>query len=154
MAVAYTVPGPVRSIRSFDRRAGWTFIHAGSELALLGADLQEIADYVTGHVVLVTGAGGSIGSEFARQVRRLGPSKLILLDRDESGLHGAQLLLYGSGLLDTDDMVLCDIRDYAALQAVFDRHRPDAVFHAAALKHLPMSGLWRLFLSITRAPSD
>jgi len=101
-------------------------------------DLQEIADYVTGHVVLVTGAGGSIGSELARQVRRLGPSKLILLDRDESGLHGAQLLLYGSGLLDTDDMVLCDIRDHAALQAVFDRHRPDVVFHAAALKHLPM----------------
>src|SRR5665811_51009 len=101
-------------------------------------DLQEIADYVTGHVVLVTGAGGSIGSELARQVRRLGPSKLILLDRDESGLHGTQLLLYGSGLLDTDDMVLCDIRDHVALQAVFDRHRPDVVFHAAALKHLPM----------------
>lgn len=101
-------------------------------------DLHEIADYVTGHVVLVTGAGGSIGSELARQVRRLGPSKLILLDRDESGLHGVQLSLYGSGLLDTDDMVLCDIRDHAALQAVFDRHRPDVVFHAAALKHLPM----------------
>ena len=46
-------------------------------------------------------------------MRRLGPAKLILLDRDESGLHGAQLLLYGSGLLDTDDMVLCDIRDHA-----------------------------------------
>jgi dTDP-glucose 4,6-dehydratase len=101
-------------------------------------DLQEIASYVAGHVVLVTGAGGSIGSELARQVRRLGPSKLILLDRDESGLHGTQLLLYGSGLLDTDDMVLCNIRDQPALQAVFERHRPDVVFHAAALKHLPM----------------
>ena len=47
-------------------------------------------------------------------------------------------MLYGSGLLDTDDLILCDIGDYAALQTVFDRHRPDVVFHAAALKHLPM----------------
>ena len=89
-------------------------------------------------MVLITGAGGSIGSELARQVFRLGPRKLILLDRDESELHGVQLSLYGSGLLDTDDMVLCDIRDEDALWAVFEKHRPEVVFHAAALKHLPM----------------
>ena len=93
---------------------------------------------MTGHVVLITGAGGSIGSELARQVRRLGPAELILLDRDESALHAVQLSLYGSGMLDTDDMVLCDIRDQEALEAVFSQHRPDVVFHAAALKHLPM----------------
>lgn len=101
-------------------------------------DLSEIADYVTGQVVLVTGAGGSIGSELARQVRLLGPARLVLLDRDESALHAAQLLLYGSGLLDSDDIVLCDIRDEVALERVFSLHRPDVVFHAAALKHLPM----------------
>ena len=101
-------------------------------------DLRAISDYVTGHVVLVTGAGGSIGSELARQVHSLGPSKLVLLDRDESALHGVQLSLYGSGLLDTDDMVLCSIRDHEALAKVFETHRPDVVFHAAALKHLPM----------------
>ncbi|MGB7818632.1 MAG: nucleoside-diphosphate sugar epimerase/dehydratase [Ornithinibacter sp.] len=101
-------------------------------------DLSQISDYVNGKVVLVTGAGGSIGSELARQVRLLGPSRLVLLDRDESALHAAQLLLYGSGLLDRDDLVLCDIRDDAALERVFDRHRPEVVFHAAALKHLPM----------------
>ena len=101
-------------------------------------DLSEIADFVSGKVVLVTGAGGSIGAELSRQVRLLGPSRLVLLDRDESALHAAQLLLYGSGLLDSDDMVLCDIRDEAALERVFARHRPDVVFHAAALKHLPM----------------
>ncbi len=101
-------------------------------------DLSEITGYLSGKVVLVTGAGGSIGSELARQVRLLGPARLVLLDRDESGLHAAQLLLYGSGLLDRDDLVLCDIRDGAALEEVFVRHRPDVVLHAAALKHLPM----------------
>ncbi|MHA6509076.1 polysaccharide biosynthesis protein [Tessaracoccus sp. Y1736] len=101
-------------------------------------DLSAIAHYVTGQRVLVTGAGGSIGSEIARQLQKLGPAKLILLDRDESALHGVQLDLYGNGLLDTDDMVLCDIRDDGALCAVFQHQRPDVVFHAAALKHLPM----------------
>jgi dTDP-glucose 4,6-dehydratase len=101
-------------------------------------DLSEISHYVTGKVVLVTGAGGSIGSELARQVAALGPSRLVLLDRDESALHATQLLIYGSGLLDTDDIVLCDVRDADALWKVFDHHQPEVVFHAAALKHLPM----------------
>lgn len=101
-------------------------------------DLSKITDYVTGKVVLVTGAGGSIGSELARQVYRLGPSKLVLVDRDESELHALQLSLYGTGLLDSDDFVLCDIRDYPALREVFQAQHPQVVFHAAALKHLPM----------------
>lgn len=101
-------------------------------------DVREIAGYLTGHCVLVTGAGGSIGSELARQVHKFGPKELILLDRDESALHAVQLSIYGQGLLDTPDMVLCDIRDREALDAIFVRHKPDVVFHAAALKHLPM----------------
>ena len=101
-------------------------------------DLSAIAGYLTGKVVLITGAGGSIGSEIARQLHKLGPSKLVLLDRDESALHSVQLDIYGNGLLDTDDIVLCDIRDREALCAVFKHHKPDVVFHAAALKHLPM----------------
>jgi dTDP-glucose 4,6-dehydratase len=101
-------------------------------------DLDKISGYIRGKSVLITGAGGSIGSELARQVHRLGPRRLILLDRDESALHGLQLLLYGNGLLDSDDIVLCDIRDRDALLKVFERHRPEVVFHAAALKHLPM----------------
>ena len=101
-------------------------------------DLAGIADYVTGKRVLVTGAGGSIGSELARQVHGFGPSELILLDRDESGLHGVQLSIYGQGLLDTPDMVLADIREEETVAEVFARHRPEVVFHAAALKHLPM----------------
>ncbi|UFU07267.1 polysaccharide biosynthesis protein [Ruania halotolerans] len=101
-------------------------------------DLSAIADYLNGRTVLVTGAGGSIGAELARQLHRLGPSKLILLDRDESALHSVQLSIYGQGLLDTDDIVLASIRDSDALEAAFAKHRPDVVFHAAALKHLPL----------------
>jgi dTDP-glucose 4,6-dehydratase len=101
-------------------------------------DLSGIAEYVTGKVVLVTGAGGSIGSELSRQVQALGPAKLILLDRDESALHATTLSIDGNGLLDTDDTVLCDIRDRDAVCTVFARLAPEVVFHAAALKHLPM----------------
>ena len=106
--------------------------------AQITTNLGEISGYLTGKVVLVTGAGGSIGSEIARQVHRFGPKELVMLDRDESGLHGTQLSIYNQGLLDTPNMVLCDIRDAPALDAVFAAHKPDVVFHAAALKHLPM----------------
>lgn len=104
----------------------------------IDTDVAAIADYLAGRRVLVTGAGGSIGSELARQLHHLGPESLILLDRDESALHSVQLDIYGQGLLDTPDMVLADIRDPEALEQVFARHRPHVVFHAAALKHLPM----------------
>ena len=101
-------------------------------------NFAEIAGYLTDRVVLVTGAGGSIGSELARQVHRFGPRELVLLDRDESALHAVQLSIYGQGLLNTPDIVLADIRDANALSDIFALHRPDVVFHAAALKHLPM----------------
>lgn len=104
----------------------------------VNTDIGSIADYLTDKRVLVTGAGGSIGSELARQVHKFGPSELILLDRDESALHGVQLSIYGKALLDTPDMVLASIRDKAALRRIFEEHRPQVVFHAAALKHLPM----------------
>lgn len=101
-------------------------------------DLVLSADYLVGRRVLITGAGGSIGAELARQVHAVGPGELILLDRDESALHGVQLAIYGHGLLDTPDTALACIRDKAALREIFARHRPHVVFHAAALKHLPL----------------
>ena len=61
-----------------------------------------------------------------------------MLDRDESGLHATQLSIDGRALLDSDDLLLCDIRDIDALSAAFERSRPEIVFHAAALKHLTM----------------
>lgn len=101
-------------------------------------DSQAIAQSINGKVVLVTGAGGSIGSELCRQISKFGPRKLLMLDRDESALHATQISLTGQGLLDGDDTVLADIRDPERLHEVFDIHRPEVVFHAAALKHLPL----------------
>jgi FlaA1/EpsC-like NDP-sugar epimerase len=101
-------------------------------------DVSAIAGYVSDRIVLVTGAGGSIGSELCRQIHRYGPAQLLMLDRDESALHGTQLSIYGSALLDSPDVILADIRDRGALDEIFDEHRPDVVFHAAALKHLPL----------------
>lgn len=101
-------------------------------------DVASIADYVAGRTVLVTGAGGSIGSELCRQVLRFGPGSLLMLDRDESALHALQLSISGRALLDSPDVILADIRDADALRRIFHERRPDVVFHAAALKHLPM----------------
>jgi len=101
-------------------------------------DTTVIAEQIAGRSVLVTGAGGTIGSELCRQIARFGPAKLYLLDRDESGLQATQLSLSGHGLLDTDEVILADIRDLDTLRTVFQVTRPDIVFHAAALKHLPL----------------
>ncbi len=101
-------------------------------------DRQVIEKTIRGRRILVTGAGGSIGSELCRQIAQFSPERLVLLDRDESALHAAQLSLAGNGLLESDDIVLADIRDPDALRAVFDAARPEVVFHAAALKHLPL----------------
>jgi FlaA1/EpsC-like NDP-sugar epimerase len=101
-------------------------------------DTTLIAEQIAGRSVLVTGAGGSIGSELARQIAKFHPEKLYLLDRDESGLHATQLSLTGQGLLQGDEVILADIRDLDAMRTVFKATLPDLVFHAAALKHLPL----------------
>lgn len=114
-----------------------------SEADLLGRrpadiDADAVAGYVTGKRVLVTGAGGSIGSELCRQLARFEPASLMKLDRDESGLHAVQLSIHGRALLDGNDLLLGDIRDRDRLFELFEEHRPEVVFHAAALKHLPL----------------
>jgi len=101
-------------------------------------DTTVIAEQLAGRSVLVTGAGGSIGSELCRQIARFRPAKLYLLDRDESGLQATQLSLTGQGLLQGDEVILANIRDVNTLRTVFQLTRPDIVFHAAALKHLPL----------------
>ncbi len=122
-----------------------TDVRHPTELDLLGRsvvhidiDTEVISSCIAGRRVLVTGAGGSIGSELCRQIHKLGPERLIMLDRDESGLHGTQLLLHGHALLEDPDLVVADIRDPGRLDEVFRAVRPDVVFHAAALKHLPL----------------
>lgn len=101
-------------------------------------DLQQISDYLVNRRVLVTGAGGSIGSELCRQLARFNPAELIMLDRDESALHEVQLSIHGRALLDTPQTVLADLRDEVTINHIFDTRKPEVVFHAAALKHLPL----------------
>jgi FlaA1/EpsC-like NDP-sugar epimerase len=101
-------------------------------------DVASVAGHFSGKRILVTGAGGSIGSELCRQLQRFEPAELIMLDRDESALHAVQLALHGRALLDSDGSVLADIRDPRRIRHVFEQLRPQIVFHAAALKHLPL----------------
>lgn len=104
----------------------------------INTDETAIARFLSGKRVLITGAGGSIGSELARQVSRYSPAYLALLDRDESALQAVQFSLDGRGLLDSEQLILADIRDSDRMHEVLNTTRPDVVFHAAALKHLPL----------------
>jgi FlaA1/EpsC-like NDP-sugar epimerase len=101
-------------------------------------NVDAIAGYLVGQRVLVTGAGGSIGSELCAQIARYKPAELIMLDRDESALHSVQLSLHGEARLDLPEVVLADIRDAGAMDEIFAQRRPHVVFHAAALKHVNM----------------
>jgi len=97
-------------------------------------DMEAVSRLIAGRRVLVTGAGGSIGSELSRQIAQLGPQALVLLDRDDSLLHALQ-----GSLADEPAVfpVLADVRDTERLDEVFSVYRPEVVFHAAALKHVP-----------------
>jgi FlaA1/EpsC-like NDP-sugar epimerase len=98
-------------------------------------DVEAIRAAVAGRRVLITGAGGSIGSEIAAQVAELGPARLVLLDHDETHLHDVTQRL---GPDVPAELALADIRDLDGLRARFDALRPDVVFHAAAHKHVPL----------------
>ena len=100
-------------------------------------DLDRIADYLTGKVVLVTGAGGSIGSQLCEEIRRYRPDRLLMLDRNENALHDLQLRLFGRAMSTSPDLILADIRDRDSVFRIMREQQPDVVFHAAALKHVP-----------------
>jgi len=114
-----------------------------SEEDLLGRrpktpDETEILKFIKGKKILITGAGGSIGSEIAMQVKRFAPSDLYLLDRDESSLLSLELQLFGSGLFSESGIILADLRDSSRIKDILINLKPDIVFHAAALKHLSL----------------
>ena len=101
-------------------------------------DLHAIAGYLAGKRVLVTGAGGSIGSELCRQIHHFHPAELMMLDRDESALQATQLSIDARAGIDDPSVILADLRDAADLRRIFRTRRPEVVFHAAALKHLAL----------------
>jgi FlaA1/EpsC-like NDP-sugar epimerase len=101
--------------------------------AQVATDIDSIRATVGLRTVLITGAGGSIGSEIARQVGDLGPARLLLLDHDETHLHDAR-----ARVSSPVDLVLADIRDHDRMHELMAAVRPDMVFHAAAHKHVPL----------------
>ena len=103
-------------------------------------DLEALSGYVNGKRVLVTGAAGSIGSELSRQISRLGPASLVLMDRDESGLYYLNAELRREDFYDSETSV-GDVTNPERVSFVFEKFRPQLVFHAAAYKHVPMMEL-------------
>jgi FlaA1/EpsC-like NDP-sugar epimerase len=99
----------------------------------VSVDMEAVAAIIRGRRVLVSGAGGSIGSEIARQLVAFEPQSLVLLDHDETHLHDLMTELYGHQEV---QIALADIREQERILSVFDRHRPEVVFHAAAHKHV------------------
>jgi FlaA1/EpsC-like NDP-sugar epimerase len=101
-------------------------------------DLASIASYLTGETVLVTGAGGSIGSELTRQIAALGADRIILVDHAENALVDIERELAYERNFNSTVPVLADVKNRAKMRRVFDRFRPGVVFHAAAYKHVPL----------------
>ena len=101
-------------------------------------NLASISAYLTDKVVLVTGAGGSIGSELSRQLCGIGPRKLLLLDNDDTLLYELEMGFMTRSAGCPAEVIVADIRDAGRLETVFRRHRPQVVFHSAALKHVPL----------------
>lgn len=101
-------------------------------------DRQTVATLIVGKRVLITGAGGSIGSELARQVSDLSPSELVLVESSEFNLYSIDKELEERHPDLARVSALCDVRDRIGLQKWFASHRPEIVFHAAALKHVPI----------------
>ncbi len=99
-------------------------------------DIDRVGGYLTGRIVLVTGAGGSIGSELCRQISRVGPSKLILLDHAEDNLFKIRRELVEDRHVLNTVAVLADCKEGERMREVFAEHRPSIVFHAAAYKHV------------------
>jgi FlaA1/EpsC-like NDP-sugar epimerase len=101
-------------------------------------DFEEVSQYLRGETVLITGAGGSIGSELCRQAARAGAARLILVDQAESPLYEIERELTDDRSFPASVPVIADIGNREKLRQVFDRYRPSVVFHAAAYKHVPM----------------
>lgn len=101
-------------------------------------DLQQVSGYLQNKIVMVTGGGGSIGSELCRQVLKFHPSQLIIIDANENNLFDIDMELKGAGWGQNLIIHLADIKNRQAMDNLFQLYRPQVLFHAAAFKHVPM----------------
>src|SRR5258705_2167470 len=102
-------------------------------------DMREVGAFLEGHTVLVTGAGGSIGSELCRQIARMGPTRLVLVDNAETPLFEIERELVAERDFTATIPKLIDVKNRKALRReVFEKYQPTIVFHAAAYKHVPL----------------
>lgn len=112
-------------------------------------NMTDISDYLTDKVVLVTGCGGSIGSELCRQIMRFLPRKMILIDASEENLFNIQTELHHEFKFKSYETILARVQNQVLINNVFQKYRPDVVFHAAAYKHVPMMEInpWEAFFN-------
>ncbi|WP_033542297.1 nucleoside-diphosphate sugar epimerase/dehydratase [Planococcus sp. CAU13] len=102
-------------------------------------DMNKIADQLNGKTILVTGAGGSIGSEISRQLMRFGPEKLLLLGHGENSIYLIDMELRKTASPDTEIIpIIADIQDRERIFKIMEEYKPDVVYHAAAHKHVPL----------------
>ena len=147
ISICKSVDKPYRTVPTFseliDGKVSINTVREVSIIDLLGReeiqlDRTSISRYLSGKKVLVTGAGGSIGSELVRQCLTFDPDLLILLDQSEHNLFNIEKECSNSKYPISFKAILGDIRDKTLLERVFSSFRPDVVFHAAAYKHVPM----------------
>jgi FlaA1/EpsC-like NDP-sugar epimerase len=101
-------------------------------------DIAAVAGYLAGETVLITGAGGSIGSELCRQIARVGPKRMILVDQAETPMFEIERELVAERGFSAAIPVLADVGNRTRMRQVFERYQPGVVFHAAAYKHVPL----------------
>ena len=101
-------------------------------------DLEAVSEQLTGKRILITGAAGSIGSEIVRQVAQFAPERMVLIDQAETPLHDVRLMMARQWSNIESYTVVSDICVRERMEELFEEHRPDYVFHAAAYKHVPM----------------
>ena len=130
----------------YDLLSGKVNINALREVAVedllrrkpVSLDTVEIEKYITSRTVLVTGAGGSIGSELVRQICRFNPKHIVLLGRGENSIFEMKRSLRNELRTVSHSTKIADIRDYSTLNHIFEEQKPDVIFHAAAHKHVPL----------------
>ena len=101
-------------------------------------DSKGIRSYIDGKKVLITGCGGSIGSELCRQVIKFQPASIILLDDSESNLFNIQMEMQNENYCQQCEAILGQVQDEALMNSIFEKYKPDVIFHSAAYKHVPM----------------